>query len=317
MDPEKISHRDRVREALSRIYDDTPPHFREYLRRYREDPTSRVFAPLAEAYRKLGRVDEAIEICSQGLEHHPEFHGGRLALAKCYIDKKMFPEAKEELIKILQQVPENLLAQKCLGETCLVLNDRVGALHHLKMASLLSPNDVALAERVHGLDTEVASLPESPAHTDVTPETHPQVSDSVMTENWREDLAIDLGLESAVVLVTPPESPEKGIDVFFGTDNEMEQEPFRTEHVSHIFSENRKREITTKTLGDLYFVQGQFQRSLRIFEQLSRSNPSLEIARKLDACRKKLGVESLELARCRKIEMLRSILQRLRQSKNS
>lgn len=315
MDPEKIAHRDRVREALNRIYDDTPPHFREYLRRYREDPTSRVFAPLAEAYRRLGRVDEALEICSQGIEHHPEFHGGRLALAKCYIDKKMFLEAKSELRKILDQVPENLLAQKCLGETCLMLNDRGGALHHLKMASLLSPNDVALAEKVHALytevDTEVESLPTSPAHTDVTPENHFQVESAAMTENWREGLVIDLGLE------THPVSPEKGIDVFFGKDNEMEQEPFRTEHVSHIFSENPKPEITTKTLGDLYFVQGQFQKSLRIFEQLSRSNPSLEIARKLDACREKLGVESLELVRCRKIEMLRSILRRLQQSKNS
>jgi hypothetical protein len=45
------------------LYEEYPPYFREYLRRYEEDPTSRVFASLAEAYRKLGRLYDAISIC--------------------------------------------------------------------------------------------------------------------------------------------------------------------------------------------------------------------------------------------------------------
>src|SRR5580698_2425157 len=94
---EKTTRQNRVREALGRIYDNYPPYFREYLRRFREDPTSRVFAPLAEAYRRMGQVEEAIEICREGLEHHPDFHGGRVALAKCYIDKRLFAEARVEL----------------------------------------------------------------------------------------------------------------------------------------------------------------------------------------------------------------------------
>jgi tetratricopeptide (TPR) repeat protein len=94
---EKVTRQNRVKEALGKIYDNYPPYFREYLRRFKEDPTSRVFAPLAEAYRRLGRVEEAIEIALEGLEHHPDFHGGRVTLAKCYIDKKKYSEAKAAL----------------------------------------------------------------------------------------------------------------------------------------------------------------------------------------------------------------------------
>ena len=36
-----------------------------YLKKFQEDPASRVFAPLAEAYRKAGLVDEAIDIARE------------------------------------------------------------------------------------------------------------------------------------------------------------------------------------------------------------------------------------------------------------
>src|SRR4051812_26198397 len=104
----------RIREALSRIYDGQTPYFREYLRRYQEDPKSRVFAPLAEAYRRSGKVDDAIQICLEGLKHHPEFAGGRVALAKCYYDKKEFGACRDELELVVEKIPENLLAQRLL-----------------------------------------------------------------------------------------------------------------------------------------------------------------------------------------------------------
>ena len=58
-----------------------PPIIYEYLKKYQEDPSSRVFAPLAESYRKAGLADEAIEIAREGLRVHPNFVGGRVALA--------------------------------------------------------------------------------------------------------------------------------------------------------------------------------------------------------------------------------------------
>jgi ABC-type multidrug transport system fused ATPase/permease subunit len=65
MNGNRTTNQNRVREALGKIYDQEPPYFREYLRRFKEDPTSRVFAPLADGYRRQGRLDEAIEICRE------------------------------------------------------------------------------------------------------------------------------------------------------------------------------------------------------------------------------------------------------------
>ena len=52
------------------------PQIYEYLKKYQEDPTSRVFAPLAEAYRKAGLIDEAIEIAREGFASSSAFHRG-------------------------------------------------------------------------------------------------------------------------------------------------------------------------------------------------------------------------------------------------
>ena len=40
--------------------------------RYEKAPESRVFAPLADAYRKSGDVDRAIELCEKGLVQEPD-----------------------------------------------------------------------------------------------------------------------------------------------------------------------------------------------------------------------------------------------------
>ena len=94
---DKSLRQNRIRAALDRIYENQPPHFRDLLRRYQEDPTSRVFAPLADLYRQMGRYEEAVELCLQGLNHHPQFQAGRVTLARCYFDEKRYSEARDAL----------------------------------------------------------------------------------------------------------------------------------------------------------------------------------------------------------------------------
>jgi tetratricopeptide (TPR) repeat protein len=357
---DKTERHNRVREALGRLYEQQPPYFREYLRRFQEDPTSRVFAPLAEAYRRLGRIDDAIEICREGLGHHPDFHGGRVALAKCYIDKKLFGEARAELERVVQSVPENLLAQRLLGDVYLALRDSVSALHCYKMALLLSPTDVALAEKVHLLerneqvmishgDTLEFSRPSGQPREPLVPlrddgdEPDPgrgMTGDIPPLWNSPEmgrpladagDLNVDSGTNTATIgidfekalsetladqlpgTLPPPaaesaDDPGEAIENFLG-DTAVDDEAFKIEHVSAIFGdETPKKEITTETLGDLYYSQGQFDRALRIFEKL---RPSPEIARKIDQCRMRLGVDQETAIRNRKIAALRAVLKRI------
>jgi hypothetical protein len=114
--------------------------------------------------------------------------------------------------------------------------------------------------------------------------------------------------------MTASREPDPGIDHseaienFLG-DTAVDDEAFKIEHVSAIFGEESpKKEITTETLGDLYFSQGQFDRALRIFEKL---RPSPDLARKIDQCRMHLGVDRETSVRNRKIAVLRSVLKKV------
>jgi tetratricopeptide (TPR) repeat protein len=140
----KTTHKDQAYSPL--IYD--------YLKKYQEDPTSRVFAPLAEAYRKAGLIDEAIEIAREGLRIHPGFVGGRVALARCLFDKALNSEVVTELTPVVRDVPDNLVAQRLLAESCLMLGQVAEALGCYKMLLYFSPEDVETAQLVHELEAQ-------------------------------------------------------------------------------------------------------------------------------------------------------------------
>lgn len=88
--------------------------FLRYYNQWQEDPTSILFAPIAEYLQIYGMVEEAITVCQEGLKHHPNLISGRLALAKAYLKKKEFAKAREELRPILQQIPKQPKALELL-----------------------------------------------------------------------------------------------------------------------------------------------------------------------------------------------------------
>ena len=384
----------RIREALGRLYQEEGPYFQEYLRRFREDPTSRIFAPLAEAYRRMSRLDDAIDICLEGLGHHPDFHGGRVALARCYIDKREFWLAKHELEKIVHVVPENLLAQRLLGDCCVALKEHTTALQAFRMAQLLSPSDAALAQKIYELEKSIAKQPApsafendslyiNPFEEEMEPEEGLQanVGEELVRQEanhagspseaiahaaddfFQESPGLE-GLPEAVkillgeVKLPPPANNEKEpdrwppahtepmpprltpldekaaetamenwddedtwgnekIEALLGLDSSLDSESFQIEHVSQIFpSEDvgKTSEITTATLGDLYFSQQQFDKALHIFERIALSKPGPEIEQKIQACRVRLGVDSDALVRMRQIKTLREVLIKVKES---
>ncbi len=130
------------------------PSIYGYLKKYQDDPTSRVFAPLAEAYRKAGLVDEAVEIAREGLVHHPQFMGGRVALARALFDKRLFQEVVDELFPIVQDIPDNLVAQRLLAESCLMLGRVAEALSAYKMLLYFAPHDLETGQIVQELEAQ-------------------------------------------------------------------------------------------------------------------------------------------------------------------
>ncbi|NDD91768.1 hypothetical protein EBZ37_06760 [bacterium] len=125
----------------------------EYLRKYQEDPTSRVFAPLAESYRKAGLTKEAVEIAREGLRIHPQFVGGRVALARALFDLKQYEDVLLELRQVCRDVPDNLVAQRLMAESALILGRSEEALEAYKTLLYFSPSDGDAAKMVQELET--------------------------------------------------------------------------------------------------------------------------------------------------------------------
>jgi len=130
------------------------PVIYSYLKKFQEDPTSRVFAPLAEAYRKAGLADEAISIAREGLVYHPTFIGGKVALARALFDKKKYEDVINLMTSVTQEAPDNLVAQRIFAESCLMVGKLTQALDAYKMLLYFNPQDAEVMRMVKELEPQ-------------------------------------------------------------------------------------------------------------------------------------------------------------------
>jgi tetratricopeptide (TPR) repeat protein len=89
---------------------------KRYEERLMRDPTSLAFAPLADAYRKVGRTREAINLCREGLARFQHYTTARLILAKAHLDDGNPEAALAELGVIVQSSPRDAQAHRMAAE---------------------------------------------------------------------------------------------------------------------------------------------------------------------------------------------------------
>lgn len=80
------------------------------------DPSSFLFASLADFYRENMMFPEAIAMCQNGLEAQPDNIDGRMVLVRCYLATGEPARAREELVKVLSRQGEHGDARKLLAE---------------------------------------------------------------------------------------------------------------------------------------------------------------------------------------------------------
>jgi tetratricopeptide (TPR) repeat protein len=78
-------------------------------------PGSLAFVPLAEALRRRGDLDEAIQVSRAGLDHRPNHSSGHLVLGRCLFDKGDLSEAIREFEEVVSLDSKNALALRLLG----------------------------------------------------------------------------------------------------------------------------------------------------------------------------------------------------------
>lgn len=132
----------------------------EEIQRYEqmlaEDPNSRAFAPLADAYRKAGDLDKALATAHTGLRIHPDYVGGLVVAGRILLEKGDYKKARDSLARAVKDAPENLTAQKSLAKTAMALGENDVAAQALKAAILLSPDDDEIKANLDRVEQEAA-----------------------------------------------------------------------------------------------------------------------------------------------------------------
>jgi len=124
----------------------------ELLREFQNNPHTLAFVKLAEAYRSHGMYAQALEICDEGLKHHPNFSRANLLRAYCFFDLKKFASCLEELANILINNPENYRALKLRVDVYLRLGQNKKAIEALSRLLVLFPQDQEAAKALEGLE---------------------------------------------------------------------------------------------------------------------------------------------------------------------
>ena len=149
------------------------PILMKFLKVYQENPQSRVFAPLAEAYRKLGMVDNALSILNKGIRIHPEYALGYMTLASCQCDKGEFREAYKTLRPFVAANRDNVRLQDIFASICYKLGHYDEALETYKYLLFLNPQDMVAADKVKDLEEQLLARFQLPTRQGVKDQAEP------------------------------------------------------------------------------------------------------------------------------------------------
>lgn len=121
----------------------------------KNDPKSRLFYPLAEELRKIGRFEDAEKYLRAGLGHHASYLSAWVSLGRVLRETSKNQEAVEALKQALTVDPGNMVAAKLLAETYYDLGDKVEAIKKYKLVHALLPADDEISAKIEQLRREL------------------------------------------------------------------------------------------------------------------------------------------------------------------
>lgn len=136
-----------------------PPDEIDALRsRWETERTPQLSLHLAEAYRRAGRREEAVEVLTEALRTHPEHVAAQVAMGRYRLDLDQPGEAVRMLEAVVSKDPTHLVANKLLVEGYLRLEETKKARDRLDLYALLNTTDPDIED----LERRVASAPRVP-----------------------------------------------------------------------------------------------------------------------------------------------------------
>jgi tetratricopeptide (TPR) repeat protein len=133
---------------------DSEERIRELEERMAAMPGSRIFAALADEYRRAGLHEAALHILQTGLVNHPTYLSAQIALARLYQEMGKTDSAIEAYQKVLATDRENLVAAKGLAEIHESRGELVDAIKRWKLYRALS-GDRDIDARIQDLESRM------------------------------------------------------------------------------------------------------------------------------------------------------------------
>lgn len=123
-----------------------------YLHIVAKDPSSTAFVPLAEAYRQVGLLDDALEATRLGTQRLPHFSPGFSAMGRILGQMGRIDEAMSAFAKALSIDRQSQSALVGLARLHLVRGERDQARKILVQAKEAYPDDDKIADMLKALD---------------------------------------------------------------------------------------------------------------------------------------------------------------------
>jgi len=123
-----------------------------YLQIFAKDPSSTAFVPLAEAYRQIGLLDDALEAARLGTKMLPHFSPGFSTMGRILGQMGRIDEAMSAYAKALSIDRQSQAALVGLARLHLIRAERDMARKILKQAEGFHPDDEKISDMLTALD---------------------------------------------------------------------------------------------------------------------------------------------------------------------
>ena len=211
------------------------------------DPDGRAFVSLADAHRRGGDLDRALEVLQEGLGTHPDSASGHVVAGWLHTDRGDDDSAIQAFERVLELDDENGAALRSLAG----LVDARQGLSYAQRLVELEPDDAQAIATLEDLEAALAA-------EDATPEAVPV-----------EALAPDEA-------EAPPDDvlDEPVLEVSARAEDSSEEPVLEAEPVAEEPAEEpAEGEIYTQTLAELYAKQGAADKAVEVYRKLLEDDP--------------------------------------------
>jgi tetratricopeptide (TPR) repeat protein len=248
------------------------------------DPEGKAFAPLAEAYRQLGDLDQALELLEDGLGRHADFAPGHVVAGWVRRARGETELAEEAFSSALALDDENTEALRGLAEVAVERGERPRAADFWRRVAELDPADTDARDRLveaewaDDASEDVDPWGAEPDRIRSTDDVAHTAEELVLTA---DEVVLDVGEPAEATEGEVRLEPEPMESAPLGADAPTEWAPSAAEPEAiqpeaaapTVEPEDAEDAPVTRTMADLYARQNLHERALRLYRRLLERSP--------------------------------------------